>query len=166
MSARHQHQVDQRRTRLVTVLEPQLLPGERVELLSFAMVGKTPVKKNAAVLAVSAAAAVATGGTVIAILARRSYYVILTNQRLLVVANDRRGGGFGTIKLATRREAVTPTMLANRFFVKARLDIHGAGAPLHLSYAASRPSKKAEGRALLAALSNSSAAESSIAGRS
>ena len=159
MSDRHQNQVNQRRSRLLTVLEPRLLPGERVELLSFAMVGKTPVKKNAAVLAVSVAAAAATGGTMVAIFARTSYYVILTSQRLLVVANDRRGGGFGTIKLAAPREAVTPTVLANRFFVKARLDIQGSKAPLHLSYAASRPSKKAEGRALIAALGHSSAAE-------
>jgi hypothetical protein len=159
MSDRHQNQVSQRRGQLLTVLEPRLLPAERVELVSFAMVGKTPVKKNVAALAVSAAAAAATGGTMIAISARRSYYVILTNQRLLVVANDRRSGGFGTIKLAARREAVTPTVLANGFFVKARLDIQGSQAPLRISYAAARPSKKAEGRALIAALGNSSAAE-------
>jgi len=84
----------------------------------------------------------------------------MTSQRLPVVANDRRSGGFTTIKLAAPpREAVTPAVLANRFFVKARLDIQGSKAPLHLSYAASRPSKKAEGRALIAALGNSSATE-------
>jgi hypothetical protein len=111
------------------------------------------------VLAISTAAAAATGGTMIMIFARRSYYVILTSQRLLVVANDRRSGGFGSIKLAARREAVTPTVLADGFFVKARLDIQGSKAPLRLSYAASRPSKKAEGRALIAALGDSNAAE-------
>lgn len=159
MSERHQNRVNQRRSQLLTLLHPQLLAGERVELLSFAMVGNTPVKKNAAALAVSVAAAAATGGTMMAIFARRSYYVIVTNQRLLIVANDRPGGGFGTIKLATRRETVTPTVLANGFFVKARLDIQGSQAPLHVSYAASRPSKKAEGRAVIAALGISSAAE-------
>ena len=160
MSDRHQNQVSQRRTKLLAVLEPRLLPGERVELLSFAMVGNRPVKKNVAALAVSAAAAAATGGsTMVAIFARRSYYVMLTSQRLLVDANDQRGGGFGTIVMAARREAVTATVLANGLFVKARLDIQGSQAPLRISYAASRPSKKAEGRALIAALVSASTAE-------
>jgi len=35
------------------MLEPRLLPAERVELLSFAMVGETPVKKNAAAVRAS-----------------------------------------------------------------------------------------------------------------
>jgi hypothetical protein len=61
MSDRHQNQVNQRRGQLLTVLEPRLLPAERVELVSFAMVGKTPVKKNVAALAVSAAAGAAGG---------------------------------------------------------------------------------------------------------
>ena len=46
MSERHQNRVGQRRSQLLTLLQPQLLAGERVELLSFAMVGNTPVKKE------------------------------------------------------------------------------------------------------------------------
>lgn len=151
----------ERRAKLLSTIEPQLMPGERVELISFAEVrfnsriNKKKVTAQAAAAVAVAAVAATVGGNLILIprsTPRDYYYVLLTDRRVLIVANyrSRRTAGFGTIKAAIPREAVAVNLLADGFSVKARLDIQGSDTPILLKYF--RAARKAEGRSLISAL--------------
>jgi hypothetical protein len=152
----------ERRTRLLSAIGPQLLPGERVEQISFAEVRfkRRADKKNVATQAVVATVAVAAvaavaGGTPILIPGsqrRDYYYVLLTDRRVLIVANYRsRGtGGFGAVRAAIPRESVAAALLRDGLSVKARLEIQGSDTAILLKYF--KAARKAEGRSVISAL--------------
>ena len=153
---------NQRRVRLLSVIEPKLMLGERVEVISFAQVAfKRGIRNEAALamatkVAVAAAVSAATSATVVPIFTggvKDHYYVVLTSHRLLIIANyrSRRTTGFGAIEMAVPRELVAARLVTDRILAKVRLDIQGSDTTLRLTYAL-RAQYKAEARSLVGAL--------------
>ena len=80
----------------------RLTPGENVETIEVAQIGKVSAKQKAAV---AAAVGIVTAGTVIVSVKPRAYYLVFTSQRLFLVENNR--GLVGKVVAQCARESIT-----------------------------------------------------------
>jgi hypothetical protein len=145
--------MNQRTTsRLTQVVTPTLAPGEQIEMIEAAQVGKISAKKR---LAVTAAVSVATAGTVMIALKPQAWYLVLTNQRLIFVENKR--GIVGKVAAAARRENVTSEPLQGHF-VTLSMNVTIDGTPQRLSWGRAQPGMARRVAAALTALGQASAA--------
>jgi hypothetical protein len=73
--------------RCTQVVAASLAPGEQIEMIEVAQIGKVSAKKQLGISAASVAVGVVTGGTLLVALKPRAYFLILTNERLFLVDN-------------------------------------------------------------------------------
>jgi hypothetical protein len=145
--------MNQRTTsRITQVVTPALAPGEQIEMIEAAQVGKISAKKR---LAVTAAVSVATAGTVMIALKPQAWYLVLTNQRLIFVENKR--GIVGKVAAAARRENVTAEPLQGHFLTLS-MNVTIDGTPQRLSWGRAQPGMARRVAAALTALGQASAA--------
>jgi hypothetical protein len=138
--------MNQRTTsRLTQVVTPTLAPGEQIEMIEGALVGKISAKKR---LAVTAAVTVASAGTVMVALKPQGWYLVLTNQRLIFIENKR--GIVGKIAAAARRENVTAEPLRGHFLTLS-MNVTIDGTPQRFSWGRAQPGMARRVAAALAA---------------
>lgn len=93
--------------RCCDVVASSLTPGERIEAVEVAQIGKVSAKKQAGAAAVGVAVGVATGGLVPLIAVKpAAFFLVVTDQRLLLIPNN--AGRVGKqVTAAIPRRAIT-----------------------------------------------------------
>jgi hypothetical protein len=127
----------------VKAVTPSLGPGEQVEGVEVALIGKVSAKKKAAV---AAAVGIATAGHLIVAVKPRAYFLVFTSKRLILVENNR--GLVGKVVGDCARQAITSGPL-NGHLLTLSADVTLDGAAYRFSWGRLAPG---QARSAMAAL--------------
>ncbi|MEV4433673.1 hypothetical protein [Streptomyces sp. NPDC049555] len=128
---------------------PLLFPGERVELITFAAVGKVSVRRQ---VATAALVGIATAGFMTMAVRPRKAYIVLTDRRLLFLDGETMSGKPGKFMMEMPRPYVSASAPKKGMFgltMVAELSLAGADKGLRLTFAATH---REEGQYLLGVL--------------
>ena len=131
----------------VKAVAPSLGPGEQVEGVEVAQIGKVSAKKKAAV---AAAVGIVTAGHLIVSVKPRAYFLVFTDKRLILVENNR--GLVGKVLIGCPRQAVTSGPL-NGHLLTLSADVTMDGAPYRFSWGRLAPGQARSAMAALTAAS-------------
>lgn len=145
------------REQLIAASRPLLEPGERIQLMVVARLGKAPVKKNIAVAALmvvlyAVVAALGGGSVVGAYYTKGNAYFVVTDLRLLIFAGRKNRSGPGRLIGNVPRAAVTVTKVVDGFTHRVRLGFAGSSEVIRLQFAALNKGSRRNGRELVALL--------------
>lgn len=145
------------RQQLTALSEPLLEPGDRILHMVVAQVGKAPVKKNVAAIALSIAVAVVAsalgaGTSMMGFFTKGHAYFVVTDRRLLIFAGRRSKPGPGRLLGNVPRHAVTLTKVTDGLTHKIRFRIDGSDEEIRLRFPPLNPGARRDARDLAALL--------------
>lgn len=123
-----------RKRRLAALAAPFLMPGEQIEIMTAAKLGRIPTARNlaAATAAVASMAVLGVAGGVYFV--QKEAYIVLTDRQVVLFEADRTTGGPTKYLASVRRAEATASVVKDgRFRLKVQLDVSAPTGPVSLA---------------------------------